>query len=199
MPTIPSRSPAPDVTSSVAQQTYVALLRGINVGRNKRIAMADLRTLIGSLGFTKVSTVLNSGNAIFDAPARPSEEHAAAIEAAILAHLGLAVRVVVRTPPDLDRILAADPVVGARDDPSHYLVGFLATPVPADRIPLVDSADDAPEVIRLGEGVVYLWYREGIGRSTLTIDVLERRLGAVTTARNWTTVTKLAALAARSG
>jgi uncharacterized protein (DUF1697 family) len=177
--------------------TYVAFLRGINVGGHKKVAMADLREIMGSLGSTNVSTLLNSGNAVFDAPVRPVTEHAGALQGAIKTRLGIDVRVIVRTPEDLARVLAANPIPDALDDPSHYLVGFLAAPVPTERVPAIDSPEDAREVIRLGDGAVYLWYRDGIGRSKLTIDVLERRLGTVTTARNWTTVTKLAALAAR--
>jgi len=159
--------------------------------------MADLRTILGGLGYTDVVTLLNSGNAVFDGASGDDQAVAAKIEAAIAAHHGFEVRVAVRTALELDRIIEANPLPEALGDPSHLLVAFQVTPMPEDRIDAFDPTPYGPEVVRLGDGVVYLWYREGIGGSKLTVDVLEKRLGAVVTARNWNTVTKLRTLASR--
>ncbi len=159
--------------------------------------MADLRSILAGLGYGDVVTLLNSGNAVFDAPDGDGMSSAAAIEAAIAAHHGFEVRVAVRSATELDRVIAANPLPEALADPAHLLVAFLVTPLPAATIAAFDPSAFGPEVVRLGDGVVYLWYREGIGRSKLTIDVLEKRLGATLTARNWNTVTKLQALASR--
>lgn len=159
--------------------------------------MADLRSLLAGLGYEDVATLLNSGNAVFRAVAAPVETHAAAIEGAIRDRFGFDVRVAVRTPEDLERVLTADPIPGAIAEPSRYLVAFLLAPMPPDRIVAFDPAVSLPEEVRLGDGVVYVWYRDGIGRSTLTGDILERRIGVPMTARNWNTVTKMAALASR--
>ncbi len=139
--------------------------------------MADLRAILAGLGYTDVVTLLNSGNAAFDGAAGGDEAVAARIEAAIAARHGFEVRVAVRSAAELDRVIAANPLPEALADPSHLLVGFLVTPMPTERIAAFDPATYAPEVVRLGDGVVYLWYREGIGRSKLTVDVLEKRLG----------------------
>ncbi len=159
--------------------------------------MADLRAILAGLGFTNVVTLLNSGNAVFDGATGDDAAVAARIEAAIAAHHGFEVRVAVRTATELDRVIEANPLPEALGDPSHLLVAFQVTPMPKERIDAVDPTTFGPEVVRLGDGVVYLWYREGIGRSKLTVDVLEKRLGAIVTARNWNTVTKLRALASR--
>lgn len=159
--------------------------------------MADLRTILAGLGFADVVTLLNSGNAVFDGASGDDQADAAKIEAAIAAHHGFEVRVAVRTALELGQIIEANPLPEALDDPSHLLVAFQMTAMPEDRIDAFDPASFGPEIVRLGDGVAYLWYREGIGESKLTIDVLEKRLGAVVTARNWNTVTKLHALASR--
>jgi uncharacterized protein (DUF1697 family) len=158
--------------------------------------MADLRSILAGLGGSNVVTLLNSGNVVFDA-AGDTGPTAPAIEAALAAHHGFEVRVAVRSAAELDRAIAANPMPEALADPGHLLVGFLVTAMPPDRVAAFDADAVGPEVVRLGDGVVYLWYREGIGNSKLTIDVLEKRLGATLTARNWNTVTKLQALASR--
>src|SRR4051812_32762051 len=85
---------------------YVALFRGINVGKAKRIAMADLRALLGKLGYAEVATLLNSGNAVFSASAAPAARHAERIRAAVAKQLGVDARVIVKTQRDLARMLA---------------------------------------------------------------------------------------------
>lgn len=89
---------------------YVALLRGINVGRAKRVPMADLRSLLESLGCSDVRTLLNSGNAIFQAPGSPTHELAAAIEAAIQERFGFPVAVLVHTAEELNIIITENPL-----------------------------------------------------------------------------------------
>ena len=80
--------------------SYVALLRGINVGGKNKIAMADLRSLIGGLGHGDVRTHLNSGNAVFTSDSADADALAAGIEAAITAELGLTIRTLVRSGPE---------------------------------------------------------------------------------------------------
>ncbi len=124
--------------------------------------MADLRTILADLGATDAATLLNSGNAVFDVPAGRVRTLAGEIEAAIAAHHGFEVRVAIRTRDELDRIIAANPLPEALDEPSRYLVGFFVTPLPAAAIVAFDPAAFGPEIVRLGDGTVYLWYREGI-------------------------------------
>ena len=97
-------------TGGGAEERYVALLRGINVGKAKRVAMADLRAALESLGYTDVATLLNSGNAVFTAPPAAAGRAAADIQAAVLARTGVSSRVTVLDAEELG-LGALDPEV----------------------------------------------------------------------------------------
>jgi uncharacterized protein (DUF1697 family) len=176
---------------------YVALLRGINVGGNKRIAMADLRETLESLGHEDVATMLQSGNALFMSPDADPDRLASAIERAIEARHRMDVKVLVRTGPELARVVAANPLPEAASEPAKLHVAFLSAEPEAGRIGSLDAARSEHEVISPGKRALYIWYGDGAGRSKLTNDLLERRLGVTATSRNWNTVTKLADLANR--
>ena len=106
--------------------TYIALLRGINVGKAKRIAMADLRALLEGLGHTDVATLLNSGNVVFKVARKGAPRKLAAdISAAIAMRLGIEVPVIVVSATELALIVRENPFALA-DDPSRLLVAFVA-------------------------------------------------------------------------
>lgn len=172
----------------------VALLRGINVGRNKRIAMADLRALLTNLGYSDVQTCLQSGNAIFSGETDASTA-AAEIEQALVRDLGLQSTVIVRSAAELAAVVAANPLHDIATDPSKYLVGFLAgdpSPTAAESIPALNVASDQ---VRLIEHELYLWCPSGVLDGPFGKVRWDRQLGTEVTMRNWKTVTKLAALA----
>lgn len=172
--------------------SYIALLRGVNVGGRQKVPMADLRALLTRLGYTDVRTHLQSGNAVLTADGT-AEQVAAAVEAAIARELGLAVRVVVRTAPELAAVIERNPLeVG---DPARFLVSFLSAAPDPGRFADIDTAAYAPEEFALGEREVYFSLPEGIQRAKLP-DLVGRRLADRTaTARNWNTVTRLLAMA----
>jgi uncharacterized protein (DUF1697 family) len=176
---------------------YVALLRGINVGGNKRVAMADLRATLESLGYDDVSTILQSGNAVFTTPRSDPDTLGRAIERVIETRLGMDVKVLVRTGPELARIVSANPLPEAAAEPAKLHVAFLSAAPDAGWFESIDTSRYERDAFRLGERELYVWYRDGAGRSKLTNDMLERRLGVTATSRNWNTVTKLAELTAR--
>jgi uncharacterized protein (DUF1697 family) len=176
---------------------YIALLRGINVGGNKRVAMADLRATLESLGHGDVSTLLQSGNALFTSREANTDRLPRAIERAIETRHGMVVKVLVRTGPEVARIVDANPLPEAAAEPSKLHVAFLSADPDAGRFESLDASRSEREVVRSGERALYIWYRDGAGRSKLTNDLLERRLGVTATSRNWNTVTKLADLANR--
>ena len=161
---------------------FVVLLRGINVGRAKRIAMADLRTLLADAGYTAVRTVLNSGNAVVTGPDDPPAEQAARIEAAIAERTGLDVRTLVLSAADLAGIVAAHPFADVADDGSRMMAHVLAEPL-GDDLPM-------PEHARAVGRVVYQWCPDGL----LAAPAVELPRGTLVTTRNWNTITKLAAL-----
>jgi len=174
---------------------YVALLRGINVGRNRKVAMADLRELLEELGQRDVRTYVQSGNAVFTSARRGTDALAGEIERAIAERLKLDVRVLVRTARELARVVDANPLPHATRDPARFNVIFLGADPAPDRVTAIDPAAFEPEEFRFGDRVVYAWYRNGTQASKLDKVLSERGLGVTTTARNWNTVTKLLALA----
>jgi uncharacterized protein (DUF1697 family) len=172
----------------------VALLRGINVGRNKRVAMADLRRLLSELGYTDPRTLLNSGNAVFGC--RPAEVKgaAAAIEAGIAEQLGVRCAVQTRTGKQLADILAANPLAEVATDSARYLVGFLSRPLEKAAARKLAAEDFGPDQLRIIGTEAYLWCSSGIADSALP-KLAWSKFGVDVTTRNWNTVVKLAQLA----
>jgi uncharacterized protein (DUF1697 family) len=176
---------------------YVALLRGINVGKAKAVAMADLRALLEGLGHEDVQTLLRSGNAVFTAPRVKPETLERTIEKAIEAQLGLDVSCLVRTAADLEKVIAADPFGKQAPEGSKYLALFLSAEPDAKLLAAHDPRELAPDEIRLGDRVIYQWCPQGFLEAPSLGPFVEKHLGVRASGRNWNTVTKLAALAAR--
>jgi uncharacterized protein (DUF1697 family) len=172
----------------------VALIRGINVGRAKRIAMADLRALLEALGYGEVRTLLNSGNVVFTAAAKPARDAAGRIERGIVERLGVSARVTVLSAKDLAAAIAANPLLPVATDHARLLVAVLNRPADRARVEALAGRDWAPESMALGDRVAYLWCADGILDSRLATAV-GRALGDGVTSRNWTTMIKLHALA----
>lgn len=175
----------------------IALLRGINVGGNKKVPMARLRELFEQLGHRAVRSYVQSGNVVFTAadPKATPAQLGQQVEQAIEEEFGFPVAVTIRTRDELAAVIAADPFAGVADHPSRYHVVFLADEGDPRRLAEVDAAAFEPERFALHGRELYLWTPEGIGRSKLAQALSERRLGAAATARNWRTVTTLLALA----
>ena len=174
--------------------TYVALLRGINLGARNRVAMADLRAALTGLGYDDVRTYLQSGNAVFGAKARSASAVRTEVENGLRADLGMELTVLVRTPGQLAKVIAADPF-GHRADGEEqlkrYYVYFAERPVPAAAFADVDSAALAPEELAVLGSEVYTWMPAGLHTSKVAGLVTDRKRGLLTTARNWRTVRAL--------
>jgi uncharacterized protein (DUF1697 family) len=172
----------------------VALLRGINVGRAKRVGMAQLRELLRGLGYTDVTTYLQSGNAIFTSPPGAAGIAAGDIELALDRNLGVEAKVIVRSHAELAAAVAADPLLDVATDPSKHFVAFLAgDPDPAG-VRTVACFDFAPDQVRLVGREAHLWCPSGFLASPLSKVPWDKLLGVSVTMRNWNTVTKLLAL-----
>ncbi|NUT37087.1 MAG: DUF1697 domain-containing protein [Hamadaea sp.] len=171
---------------------YAALLRGVNVGGRNKVAMADLRILLGDLGFTGVKTLLQSGNAIVDAGTEDRAAVSARIAAALTERYERVIGIVLVTRADLDRVVAGEPFGEVATNPSRLLVTFLSGPPDPALFAADDPADYAPDRYVLGEREIYTWM-PGLGGDTkLTPQFWAKRLpGLVATARNWNTVLKL--------
>lgn len=180
-------------------ERMVALLRGINVGRAKRVGMADLRALVEGLGFRDVRTLLNSGNVVFTAP-RPvaPDRTAERIETALAERTGVSARVTVVTAAELDAAVAANPLARIADEPARFLVAFLNKPAHRAKLEALAKEDWTPEALGVGPRVAYLWCANGILDSRLGAAV-GKALGDGVTSRNWATVLKLQALCVSAG
>jgi uncharacterized protein (DUF1697 family) len=181
-------------TGRGAAGKHVALLRAVNVGGRNRIAMAHLRELLEGLGYGEVRTHLQSGNAVFTAagitPAG-AEGVAREIERALARELGLTASVLVRTREDLQRVVAANPLLGVAEDHARLLVTFLSGPPDPEVLDELTPAEFEPDVYAIGEREIYAWYPDGVRATRLSNAFWERRLGVVATGRNWNTVTRL--------
>jgi uncharacterized protein (DUF1697 family) len=172
----------------------IALLRGINVGRAKRVAMADLRALVESLGYGDVHTLLNSGNVVFTAAGAKAKGSAARIEKAIASKLNVVSRVCVLDAAELAAAIATNPLAKMAHDPARMLLAVTGTPADHAKLAALEKQAWTPEALVVGKRVSYLGCADGIIASKL-VQAMSRALGDAVTTRNWTTMTKLLALA----
>jgi uncharacterized protein (DUF1697 family) len=172
----------------------IGLIRGINVGRAKRIAMADLRRLVLDLGHTQVRTLLNSGNVIFESKRSNVAKIAAGIEAAIAAKCGFSASVTVITAQDLNRIVEENPLLRMATDHARHLVAFAANPKHLEALHAMQKKPWTPDALAVTQHAAYLWCSAGILESKLSKE-FARCAGAKLTSRNWATVLKLQAAA----
>jgi uncharacterized protein (DUF1697 family) len=176
----------------VRTESYIALLRAVNLGPHNKIAMADLRDLVAGIGFADPQTHLNSGNVVFHGAVRPSSAVERQLEAAAKERLKLETVVIVRTAPEWARLVARNPFqTEAAQDPGHLLAVVLKDSVTPARVNALRSAIAGRERLGAEGRHVYAVYPDGVGRSKLTMALIEKQLGVRATARNWNTVLRL--------
>jgi uncharacterized protein (DUF1697 family) len=183
--------------------THVALLRGINVGGSNKVAMADLRDLVASLGHTGVSTYIQSGNVLFtvdEGVAQASSALAADLERAIEQAFGLRLRVIVLSRAELAQVMDDNPYRAEPNPKYVHAMFFPAEPDQEMRESIAAAERQAAEKGGRDEAAVvgrtlFLHTPDGYGRSELAVRLARSGgAGAIGTARNWATVTKLLAL-----
>jgi uncharacterized protein (DUF1697 family) len=172
---------------------YVALFRGINVGKAKRIAMADLRVLLGKLGFTGVRTLLNSGNAVFTAGAEPAGALADRIRQAVHRKLGVDALVIVKSGKDIADIIKGNAIGRFATDASRLLVAMTNEPKALSALKKLAQSDWGDEQLHIGKHAAYVWCANGILESKAAAALLGG-LDNVGTTRNWATLGKIHAL-----
>lgn len=178
-----------------AKDTRVALIRGINVGKAKRVAMADLRAGLEAIGYENVRTLLNSGNVVFTVPAKSKGDPAARVEEVLEKRLRVPARVLVLTAAELAEAVDGNPLLEqAEGEPARFLVAALAERVDRTSLTALAKQDWAPGALAIGKRVAYLWCADGILESKL-LTAFSRATGDGATTRNWTTMVKLRALA----
>jgi len=176
---------------------FVALLRSVNVAGHGRLAMNELRASVEALGFTDVTTYIQTGNVLFKADSKSEKGIATTIEQRLAEDFGDSPAVLVRSVAEFRRVGSSSPYAKAGADPARHHVTFLATvPTKAalDALTLPPSGRD--ELVVDGKEI-YVHTPDGYAGTKYTGTFLERRLGVVSTTRNWNTVTKLSELAAR--
>ncbi len=172
---------------------YVALFRGINVGKAKRIAMADLRALLESMGYSRVQTLLNSGNAVFDGPTMVASKHAQQIRAAVHDKLGVDALVIVKSAKDIAAAIDGNALADVASDPSRLLVAFMSDAKTLAALQSMADAEWGAEQVHVGKHVAYVWCENGILDSKVAVALL-KNLAQSGTTRNWATVEKINAL-----
>ena len=180
-----------------AINTCIALLRAVNVSGRGKVGMAELRHMLTVIGFKDVKSLHQSGNVVFTSDVQPGAQLEARLEAEADKRLGLQTAFFVRTPRDLDVVIAGNPFPAeAKGDPSHLVVMFLKDAPNAAATAALRAAIKGPERVEADGKHAYVVYPAGIGESRLTTAMIEAKLGTQGTGRNWNTVLKLAALAA---
>ncbi len=175
---------------------FVALLRAVNVGGYGKLSMADLRTLLQKLGYSRVETYIQSGNVVFEAKGTGANVQRA-VAAALEKHTGTSVGVILRTHEELSRVIARNPFAAeAAADGARVHAIFLARAAPAGAMAglerIVEQYPHRRDRFQLAGDTLYLHLPDGAAETKFTGKALEKALGGVTgTARNWNTVLKL--------
>ncbi|WP_454295300.1 DUF1697 domain-containing protein [Salana multivorans] len=172
---------------------YAILMRGINVGKARRIGMADLRELLTAEGYRNVATLLQSGNVALDTDQTP-EELGPALEKAIEARFGFAVDVILRTRDELAHVVATNPLRDVAADGSKYVVTFLAEQPTSPVDAALEGVDLGEDQYAVDGAEMYIWCPHGLLNSPLMTALGKAKGGPSATTRNWNTVEKLHAM-----
>jgi uncharacterized protein (DUF1697 family) len=171
--------------------TYLALLRGINVGGKNKLPMKDLAGMFAKAGCDDVRTYIQSGNVVFKAPPRLSTRIPGLITTQIADRFGYQTPVMLRTTAELGEVILNNPFLraGIAEDALHVL--FLADlPIPRG-IQSLDPDRSPPDAFAVLGKEVYVHCPNGVGNSKLTNAYFDSRLATTCTGRNWRTVTTL--------
>lgn len=173
---------------------HVALLRAINLASHNTVSMTSLRAVVSGLGFDGVQSILQTGNLIFGSHGRTPDELERLLEEATARELGLDTQYFVRTASEWEAVIEVNPFPQhAEGDPSHLLVACLKQAPDPERIASLQRAIVGREQVRVVGRHAYIVYPDGIGRSRLSMAVVERALGTRGTGRNWNTVLRIGA------
>jgi uncharacterized protein (DUF1697 family) len=170
---------------------FLALLRGINVGGNNKIPMAELRALSGEIGWKDVQSYIQSGNLIFEAAGTPADLEAD-LERAIARRFGLSIEVLVRAGAAFPAYVAGNPFLEACGTESNLVMLLLSKAPPRKEAAaeLRKRAAGGERIVQVGDAL-WIHYAGGVARSKLSPALMDRLVGSTVTARNWRTVLKL--------
>jgi len=173
-------------------KTYIALLRGINVGGHNKIKMAALKQLFIDIGFNDVVTYIQSGNVVFKSDKTCKVEIETQIKSAINKHFNYTIKVLIISKNELEIIFQSNPFLKNKiiDIKALYTI-LLKNSYTNDEINLLTPYLTNNEEINIVGNCVYIKYPKGAGNSKLTINIIEKKLKTTATSRNWRTITKL--------
>lgn len=174
-------------------QTFISILRGINVSGQKKILMADLKILFESLHFKKIATYIQSGNVVFKSDLKSSDiQLAEKIEKAICAKYNFEVPVIIRTKEELEKIISQNPFIKEKNiDLKKLHVTFLSEAPDKEKIDQIKQADFLPDRFVVKGKEIYLHIPGSYGETKLSNKFFENKLKVSATTRNWNTVNKL--------
>lgn len=171
--------------------TYIALLRGINIGGNHILPMKELVAILETLGFENIQTYIQSGNVVFRSGKKIGAKDAAEISGAIFRKKGFEPKVLLLSAKQLQDAIKHNPFPTDDGKALHFL--FLESKPGQPNMERLETLKGKSEAFKLDKKVFYLYAPEGVGRSKLAVAV-EKSLGVPVTGRNWNTVSKLAAM-----
>jgi uncharacterized protein (DUF1697 family) len=181
---------SPDCTNFAC--TYVALLRGVNVGGKNKLPMADLRPIFADVGCADVQTYIQSGNVVFSAALGAEMKIRSAVAKRINERFGLQVPVVMRTGEEFRQVATSNPFLKSGATAAFLYVAFLADAPETRCIKNLDPDRSPGDAFRVIAREIYLHLPNGVARSRLTNDYFDSKLGTISTVRNWRTVFNLA-------
>ena len=174
--------------------TSIVFLRGINLGKARRVQMAALCELLAESGHENVRTLLQSGNVVLESRSSGTKLERE-LERQLEAGLGFQVDVFVRTRKELAAVVARNPLAAVAKDPARYLVTFLRAKLDPAVARRLRALDLGPEQLVISGRELYSWHPGGLARTELRKHLTDRVLGVSSSNRNWSTVTKLLELA----
>jgi uncharacterized protein (DUF1697 family) len=176
--------------------TFVGVLRAINLGSHNKIAMSDLRAMLEKIGLEEPRTLILSGNIVFKSSSSSCDKVEQLLEEASTKHLGVTTDYFVRSAKEWQGIIAANPFPKeAKNDPARLVMMCLRDAPAAAQVKALQEAIKGREIVKAKGKHAYFVYPDGMGRSKLTIKMIEKALGTRGTARNWNTVLKLGEMA----
>ena len=177
--------------------TFISILRGINVSGHNKIPMAELKVLYKELGFSGITTYIQSGNVIFRH--KSGKDLAKKIEQKIFERFSFKVPVVIRTVHELKQVLADNPFLKEKDnDVAKLHVTFLSTEPQKVNIDAASNFNYEPDKFNIAGREVYVYCPGGYGNTKLTNNFFENKLKVTATTRNWRTINELYKLAEAS-
>ena len=178
---------------------YIALLRGINVGGNNKLAMGDLAEIFRDAGCSSVTTYIQSGNVIFEADAKLADRVPKLVAATIADRFGYRVPVILRSSDEFQTTASLNPLLRAGTDPKALHVVFLADTPEQSRVQTLDPNRSPPDEFAVVGREICLRCPNGLARTKLTNAYFDSKLNTTATIRNWNTILKLTELSTSAG